>query len=227
MSIRGVITGAVLMLPAVTWTLGQGTFNVRFDQPRYTVEAGGTFQVSAVIDPVPPGGLFSFGVQILFEPANVQIASTRAIVVPAPLNFNGPLGAEAVKVVSPGMAGARGSVDPIILPPQGYVGSTLVSFQLSDVSGSVGDSYQIELGLFRILGPTESVFVSGTGDRLDSNLTFGMAHVEVIPEPSVISIILCAVLIAVARGWPAILSSLKTLILPMERRTETKEDGRG
>lgn len=182
----------VFLLPG--WAFGQGTFAVRFDQSRYAVDPGGTFQVSALIDPVPAGGLFSFGVQLLFEPTNVQIASDRAIVVSAALNFNGPAGIGALKVIGPGSAGAKGSIDPSILPPQGYIGSSLVSFQITDLSLAPGQSYQVRLGLFRTLGPTESVFVSGNGEQLDNDIAFGTALVEVVPEPSIVWILLTAAL---------------------------------
>jgi hypothetical protein len=82
------------------------------------------------------------------------------------------------------MAGAKGSVDPAVLPPQGYADPTLVTFSMTDLSRTAGKSYQLRLGLFRTLGPTESVFVSGNGEKLDDELTFGTATVEIIPEPA-------------------------------------------
>jgi hypothetical protein len=98
-------------------------------------------------------------------------------------------------IVGPGSAGAKGSVDPSVLPPQGYTGSALASFQITDLSLAPGKSYQLRLELFRTLGPTESVFVSGQGDQLDGNISFGTAFVEVVPEPSIFWILLTAALV--------------------------------
>jgi hypothetical protein len=177
-----------LALPGLAFA--QGTFAVRFDRSAYGAAPGETFTVTAQIDPVPVGGLFSFGIQLLFEPANARVSSDRAIVVPLALDFNGPAGAGALKAITPDSAAVKGSVDPAILPPQGYTGSSLASFEVTDLSLSPGKSYQLRLGLFRTLGPTESVFVSGTGEQLDGNLTFGTATVELIPEPNVVSFLL-------------------------------------
>jgi hypothetical protein len=191
-NIRRSIAVVWLLLPAPLFA--QGTFAVRFDQPLYLVNPSGTFQVSAVIDPVPPGGLFSYGVELIFEPAQVQVASERAIIVPGELDFRGPQGLGALKVTGEGMAAVKGSVDPAVLPPQPYTGSALASFALTDVSGAVGQSYQLQFRLYRTLGPTETVFVSGTGQPLDSDLAFGSANVEVVPEPSLLVLIMPA-------GW--------------------------
>ncbi len=187
-------TAAALFVVLPTWVSAQGTFAVRFDQSSYAVSPGQTFTVATLIDPIPPGGLFSFGVQLLFQPTDVRIASDRAIVVPIPLDFNGPAGPGALRAITSDSAGVKGSVDPIMLPPQAYTGSTFASFEVADISLAPGKSYQIRLGLFRTLGETESVFVSGTGEQLDGNLSFGMATIEVIPEPGVVSLVFASAL---------------------------------
>jgi hypothetical protein len=185
---RYIIAVGCALLPACAFA--QGTFTVRLNQNRYAVQPGETFRVSALIDPVPAGGLFSFGVRILFEPADAQIASDQAIVIPAPLDFNGPAGVGALKVIVQGSAAVKGSVDPVLLPPRGYSDPILASFEITDISLAPGRSYPLKLELFRTLGPTESVFVSGNGLPLDGNLAFGMATVEVVPEPRVLSLVL-------------------------------------
>lgn len=94
--------------------------------------------------------------------------------------------------------GAKGTVDPSVLPPKGYTDSLLATFVLTDLSTKVGGSYPLQLELFRTLGATESVFVTAGGEQLDARLVFGSAMVDVIPEPSLVALVVLGLLC-----WPA------------------------
>lgn len=190
------LTFAVSSLVPV-WLHAQGTVEVRFGVNEHTVLPGQTFTASVQISPIPPGGLFSYGVQLLFDPLVATLRDEGAITVPADLNFNGPLGVSALRMVAPGFGGVKGSVDPTVLPPQGFTGSALASFEISNLSEQVGQTYEIRLGLFQTLGSTESVFVTGLGEVLDNRITFGRATISVVPEPTTVTMFALGGVVAV------------------------------
>jgi hypothetical protein len=170
-----------LCLPLAS--LAQGTFRVGFEQSSYSVPAGGTVTVNVLIDPVPASGLFSFGVQLNSDGSQARVESAAGITVPAPLDFNGAFG-PALKSVTPGMAGVKGTVDFSATPPKYYSGGLLATFTVRDLTAAARTSYLLSLGIYRTLGPAESVFVNGAGETLDGEISFGSATVTVIPEPT-------------------------------------------
>lgn len=173
----------VAWLCLLAWpVMAQGTFQVRFAQPAYSIAPGTSTAVSVLIDPVPEPGLFSFGLKMAFDEAMARVESAASISIPPPLDFNGVLGPGAIKSVGSGFATAKGTVNFFVTPVP-YAESLLATFVLSDQSGAVGQSYSITLDIHRTLGPAESVFVTGAGGVLDLQLGFGSALVTVVPEP--------------------------------------------
>src|ERR1044071_1027667 len=83
----------------------QSAFNIGFDRPRYDILPGQTVPLNIRIDPAPTAGLFSYGLELLFDPASGVVPNEGAISVPAGLDFNGPKGPGALKAVGPGFAG--------------------------------------------------------------------------------------------------------------------------
>jgi hypothetical protein len=167
----------------------QGTFSVHFDQSNYNLQPGGTIPVSVVIDPVPGGGLFSYGVSASFDPAGALLGFA-GINVPKELDFNGVLGPGASQMITDGTAAVKGTVSFSLVPIQGYSGALLATFLVTDHSGVPGNSTPLTLALYRTLGTSEHVFVDAQGQTLDDKLTFGSATITVIPEPGVLSLLL-------------------------------------
>jgi hypothetical protein len=105
-------------------------------------------------------------------------------VVPLPINFNGTAGPGALRQVKTDSIGVKGTInfDAALQP---YKGALLTTFNLKNQAG-LGETYTLTLDLFRTLGPTETVFVDGLGVNLDLLITFASASITVIPEPSVV-----------------------------------------
>ncbi len=160
---------AALLAASFPWvSLAQGTFRVRFDQATYSVTPGGTVSVGVVIDPTPPQGLFSFGIKVAYDEIMARVANAAAIVVPPPMDFNGVAGPGALRAIENGAAGVKGTVDFFLSPAQPYLGATLATISITDVSGIPGTSYPIRLDVFGTVGPNETVFVSGVGTSRES-----------------------------------------------------------
>jgi hypothetical protein len=170
-------------------SVAQGTFSVHFNQSNYNLQPGGTIPVSVVIDPVPGGGLFSYGVSVSFDPAGTLLAFA-GINVPKDLDFNGVLGPGASQMITDGAAAVKGTVNFSLVPIQAYSGAVLATFLVTDRSGVAGSSTPLTLSLYRTLGPSEHVFVDGQGQALDDKLTFGSTTITVIPEPGILSLLL-------------------------------------
>ena len=172
--------GVALPLSAV----GQGTFRVRFDQTSYVVTPESTLTVGIVIDPTPLSGLFSYGMKVVFDEAFARVEAASAISVPPPLDFNGVLGPGADRSAGSGFGAVKGTVDFFLSPPQSYGGSLLANVSIKNLVNEAGLTYPLSIEIYRTLGPSESVFVNGAGQALDSQVTFGSALVHVVPEPS-------------------------------------------
>ena len=159
---------------------GQG-LTLQFDQPTYVTSPGSALSVGVTLDQAPAAGLFSYGVKLLFDPTTSPVNGVGAISPAAALDFNGVLGAGAFKAVGNGFAGAKGTVDIFANPVTYYSGVLLTTFNLE--YQTPGD-YTLDLALYNTLGPTEKVFVSGSGASLDSSLHFQSTTVHVVPEPT-------------------------------------------
>jgi hypothetical protein len=164
---------------------------VFFNQDEYLVSAvGETFDVQVLIDadarteeiePVP-GGLFSYGAQITFDPVKAQVSGVGAVESVAELNHFG-FAAGALTDVDAGLAAGKGNIDQLQNPLVPYTGSLLMTVTLTNQAAPV-DQYPLELDFFRTLGANESLFLNAAGNVLDSDIVFEPALVRVVPEPS-------------------------------------------
>jgi hypothetical protein len=190
-----------ILLILAFWPAGvhaQGTIQVRFERPAYFVEPNQSVSVNVVIDPVPANGIFSYGVRLGIPLVGVAASS---ITVPPPLDFNGVLGAGALKAFEDGFAGVKGTVDFSSTSVQSYPGSLLSTILLADMSGYFGAAYELHLEFFRTVGPSETLFVDGLGTSLDDRIIFGSTVIMVIPEPSTGSLFAAGLLFLHARGF--------------------------
>ncbi len=151
---------------------------VDFSQEGYLATPGETvlLEVEIAFDPGGPEDLFSYGVRLL--PASTNGLTVHSIAVPPELDFRGVFGPGAMIDPDPGVLGAWGTIDVSTTPLVPYTGSLLVTYELS--LDSVGD-FDFTLDFYRIIGPTENVFVSGDGTPLDTLITFGSTTVRVVP----------------------------------------------
>ena len=151
-----------------------GAFTVGFEQATYEVSPGETFPVRVLISPAPPNGLFSYGVRLLVNETNGVVPQNSSLQPSTPLNFNGVLGAPALKQIQPGSAAIKGTVDFFAVPVVPFSNAFLVTFLVTDRGG---DSYPLRLDFFNTLGPTEQIFVDGKGNVLDAQIEFAGALV--------------------------------------------------
>lgn len=170
-------------------SLAQGTLpapaKLRFDQDAYTAAAkGSSVPLRILIEPPPVSGLFSFGVRVTFDPAYAFLDPVLGARVEQTLNFSGVGGAGAIVETGPGFIGVKGTLDVFAPALQPYLGDLLATIHLQN-QAEPGTSYRVGLEIFRSVGPTETVFVDGTGRALDTRLSFGFADILVaIPEPA-------------------------------------------
>jgi hypothetical protein len=161
--------------------LGQGVISVQFDQEEYFLQPSSLTPVGVELGTAIPEGLFSFGVRMVYDPILGGVVNEDAILVPPALDYNGAQGPGALKAVGQGFAAVKGTVDALAFPAVYYAGSELATFNVTALTP--GD-YAVTLELYRTLGPTESIFVSGNGVTLDSQIRFGTAIFHVVPEPA-------------------------------------------
>lgn len=170
--------------------------SVEFDRSVYTVSTHTAIPVRVQMDPVDAAGLYSYGVRLTFTP----IVGVSVTVVPLPvLDFNGVLGPGAVMDTGPGFAAVKGTAESVAAPSTNpFLATFLMEFS------QPGD-YPLGLELFNTLGPTEEIFVNGSGLHLDPDIMFGSAVVHVtsppgggaIPEPADALLVLVGGLICV------------------------------
>lgn len=179
-----------LCYAGLTFSCGaQGTLpapaRIRFDQDGYTLAAKDTsVPLRILIEPPPVSGLFSFGVRVTFDPAYAFLDPVLGARVEQTLNFSGAGGAGAIVEAGPGFIGVKGTLDVFAPALQPYLGDLLATINLQN-QAEPGTSYRVGLEIFRTVGPTETVFVDGTGRALDTRLSFGFADILIaIPEPS-------------------------------------------
>ena len=166
---------------AVFFTMPLGPLAVasHLDRSRYDINPGETFPVQVLFQQPCSNDLFSYGVRVSF-PANRACVSNPASISPAAaLNFNGVLGAGAFKTVASNFAAVKGSVEFSDQPVRPYQNTLLATFLITDKGTG---SYPLTAGPFNTLGPTEQLFVSGSGEVLDSTLIFGSAMVNYRPQ---------------------------------------------
>lgn len=160
--------------------LGQG-LAVGFSQPSFEARVGEATFIRVELSSTLPVGLFSYGVRLVFDPAEVLRVTPAGVNVPAELDFNGVRGPGALRQVGPGFAAVKGTVDFAADPVRYYSGVVLATFAVTPLRM---EDCALSLELFRTLGPDEQVFVGGDGTKLDDTLRFGSARLWVVPEPS-------------------------------------------
>jgi hypothetical protein len=120
------------------------------------------------------------GISLTFDGAKASVADTSKIVLPLALQDDG-VGGQPLKAVGPGSARVFGS-ENIFTATEGYAGTLLATFNISDLAPQ-GDSYTLTLARYSS-SPTFSNFVDWGGNAFDSQLSFGSATVNVVPEPA-------------------------------------------
>lgn len=168
-------------------THAQGTvpFEVYVDPRESVVNAAtATFDASIRMRGLPEEGLFSYGVQVFYPTDILAVAGPGSVSLVEALDFNGPFRLGALKSLSPGVVGIKGTVDlgtPTLTP---YTGELLATVHFQLASPTTFGKGTLELTEFRTLGPAESIFVTPSGSVLDSGVTFQGGSFSVIPEPS-------------------------------------------
>ncbi len=159
---------------------------LRFDQPIYRVaEPGSPLEVSILLDgdhlrpddQVLKPGLFSYALQVAFDPEKAKAARDPAAQVPDQLDFFG-LDQGAFQRQEAGSVAVKGNISPISEPVAPYHGTVLARFSLQNLAPH-GDQYDLSLSLFRTLGLNEQLFLDGDGKSLDADLLLGTARVTV------------------------------------------------
>ena len=164
-----------LLLSPVLAVLAQPTVTVGFDKPRYDIAIGETLETKVLIDPVPPSGVSSCGVRLDFDTNAAQIRNQDAILMTPALDFFGVSGAGAWKAVGAGFGAAKGTVNFFAEAPRAETNAWLATFLITDQGTN---SYELRLGFFNTLGPTEDIMVDGQGNVFDESITFGSAIVN-------------------------------------------------
>jgi len=163
----------------------QAAINVHLDSPTYTTMAGAPLQMHVVLDSDPstpgdqpvPAGLFSYGVKVtLSVPGGGPVPVVNGISAVPELDFSG-FNAGARTASGAGFAAVKGNVD--LGPFEPYQGTTLFSVSLDTLACDPG-VIQVDLELYRTLGPTEAVFVDFVPSVLDEQLAFASSSVEII-----------------------------------------------
>jgi len=171
---------AVLVVGWV-WSASGQAIGVRFDREDYVVQPGASVAIQVSLDTTLAKGLYSYGEVLVYDPLAGRVVDLDSIVVPTELNFNGVEGPGALKHISDGAVGVKGTVDFFAQSTASYSGRVLATFKILPLAP--GD-YVLKLKPFNTLGPTESVFIGGDGTKLDDQIGFGSAQLHVIPEPS-------------------------------------------
>lgn len=155
-------------------TAAEPAYHLRFDRSQYVINPGQEFEVQVLIDPVPPEGLFSFGVLLGFPQTNAVVIGASSIQPVTILSHDGPRGSSPVVGFGPGFAAAKGSADLFDERRPSSTNALLVTFLVRDQRAG---AYSLSLTNFNTLGPSEQIFVDGAGGVLDPLLTFGRATV--------------------------------------------------
>jgi hypothetical protein len=186
-SARLVLAASLAAVALVGCPAVQAAPSVHFDKTSYNVTPGGTLAVQVLLDMDPAqagdqpvaGGLLSMGVKITFDGGKANVSDVSNIVLPESLQDDGA-GGPPLKEVAIGSARAFGSQN-IFTTTEGYASTLLATFNVSDL-GPQGDSYTLTLARYSS-SPTFSNFVDWAGNAFDSQLSFGSATVNVVPEP--------------------------------------------
>jgi hypothetical protein len=135
-------------------------------------------------DQVPAPGLLSMGVRLVFDPANVAVASPHDIVVPKEINSDGA-GGPPSKEVGAGYAAVQDVV--MLEATNGYTAPLMATFRVrSDVPGTYGLTPAMR---FAPDNGGLANFVDYQGVLLDDRITnFAGATLSVLVQPAISSV---------------------------------------
>ena len=175
------INTALAVASAIIATVSQtsaqeGTYEVRFGQTEYLAAESAGFTSDIIIDPVPPGGLFSYGLAVEVQSAS-GIAGVINLLPSDTLNFNGVKGAGAIVASITGGASARGTSDFFAVAKTNHTAGVIASF---DAMSLPVDDYTLQLRPFRTLGQGEQLFIGGNCVVLDPDINFGSASLAIV-----------------------------------------------
>lgn len=161
-----------------------GPFEIYLDPSETQVGLGPEgFDASLRIRGMPEEGLFSFGVKVTFPEHLLRVEGPASIRLPAELDFNGPLGAGALRLLGPGVAAFKGTVDLSSLSLRPFTGDVLATVHFVANDPTQTGTGRLGLEPFRTLGDTESIFVTSSGQVLDDQTLLVGGQFTVIPEP--------------------------------------------
>lgn len=150
-------------------------YTVTFDQPTYTAVAGKASTAKVIISPVPPNGLFSFGVVVSLAGGNLT-GQPFSMTVPVELDFDTVRASRARSLQAGRTAVAKGSVDFHAIPVQPYRKAVLATMDLGPLPKG---TYTLSVAPKNDLGPTEQIFVDGAAQNLDPLIKFTSAKLVV------------------------------------------------
>lgn len=175
MNLRTVIQ-MVVLLTAQAAMAQTSSYQVEFPQAHYEVSVGQEFMSPVRIDPLPASGLFSYGLICTVEGSS-GLAGIVAMTPRSSLNFDGVVGAGSRGVTAgTGRFSGKGSVNIQLPGKDNHLDPILGSIAIAGLP--LGD-YTLRLATYNTLGPTESIFVNGQGEAIDSETTFGTASLSV------------------------------------------------
>jgi hypothetical protein len=158
----------------------QATTRVEFPRPAYEILLGQEFIAPVRINPLPPAGLFSYGLIVTVEGPGGLVGITT-LSPQASLGFDGLNGVGNRGVVADaGRFASKGSADVFPSAKPNHTDPELGTIR---VAGLPAGTYTLRLSTHNTLGPTESVFVDGQCRSLDERLAFGSAVLTVVAKP--------------------------------------------
>lgn len=144
--------------------------SIAFDKTNYTIKDNAAASGFIRINPIPTGGLYSQGLRITVRDLGGNLAGFITPTPSAKLNFDGMLlGNGARHAPNTGVAGVKGTSNFSDLSRPTEISERIANFTLGSLPAG---NYTMELSAWNELGPTESIFVTGCCQSLDSVLTF-------------------------------------------------------
>ena len=183
-----------LWITGFLWDLSllvHGGVVLRLDPPLHIVEPNQPFDLRVRIDsdserPGDQGfaeGLFSYGFRVTVDPNDaVPSEEADAVMVPDALDFTGFRSGATMELES-GVVVVKGNVNPGNPDRMSYVNPLIATIRLVNraVAGTV---YPLTLELYRLF-PSEDVFLTETGRKLDDELDTVGTVVSVSGRPAI------------------------------------------
>jgi len=174
--IRLILTSVFVVFfafPAIAQTVLR---RVEFSQQTFNAPPSREFETSVLIRPQPPAGLFSYGVVCNVQ-GNNGVAGIVFLTPQTALSFDGVLGNGPRGIVAnTGRFSVKGSVDVFSPSKAAHSGEILGTLTIANLPSG---NYTLSLASYNTLGTSETVFVDGNRQSLDSSLEFGSAILQV------------------------------------------------